>query len=147
GEVVDRKDLSPYQTQWVLPHVRDELGALWQQADGELERALAPYCRYCSPRQLSLLAARRLLALFPKQLGPTIVGRFAAGDHLFVEAVVTPDADAHVFDLTVEDVHEYLVYHHVTHNSGGTTRRAAKMVVLDLDHPDIEEFVNWKVTE
>ncbi len=31
--------------------------------------------------------------------------------------------------------------------SGGTTRRAAKMVCLDLDHPDIEEFVAWKVTE
>ena len=30
--------------------------------------------------------------------------------------------------------------------SGGTTRRAAKMVALDLDHPDIEEFVNWKVS-
>ncbi len=31
--------------------------------------------------------------------------------------------------------------------SGGTTRRAAKMVVLDLDHPDIEDFINWKVKE
>ncbi|TAJ08786.1 MAG: vitamin B12-dependent ribonucleotide reductase [Nitrospirae bacterium] len=31
--------------------------------------------------------------------------------------------------------------------SGGTTRRAAKMVCLDLDHPDIEEFVDWKVVE
>jgi len=31
--------------------------------------------------------------------------------------------------------------------SGGTTRRAAKMVCLDLDHPEIETFVNWKVEE
>ncbi len=31
--------------------------------------------------------------------------------------------------------------------SGGTTRRAAKMVTLDMDHPDIEEFVEWKVRE
>ncbi len=31
--------------------------------------------------------------------------------------------------------------------SGGTTRRAAKMVCLDLDHPDVEEFVSWKVRE
>jgi ribonucleoside-diphosphate reductase alpha chain len=31
--------------------------------------------------------------------------------------------------------------------SGGTTRRAAKMVVVDADHPDIEDFVGWKVTE
>ncbi len=31
--------------------------------------------------------------------------------------------------------------------SGGTTRRAAKMVVVDVDHPDIEEFVSWKVKE
>jgi len=31
--------------------------------------------------------------------------------------------------------------------SGGTTRRAAKMVVVDVDHPDIEHFINWKVIE
>jgi ribonucleoside-diphosphate reductase alpha chain len=31
--------------------------------------------------------------------------------------------------------------------SGGTTRRAAKMVIVDTDHPDIEDFINWKVIE
>ena len=31
--------------------------------------------------------------------------------------------------------------------SGGTTRRAAKMVIVDVDHPDIEQFINWKVIE
>ncbi len=31
--------------------------------------------------------------------------------------------------------------------SGGTTRRAAKMVIVDVDHPDIEAFIGWKVRE
>ena len=31
--------------------------------------------------------------------------------------------------------------------SGGTTRRAAKMVCLDMDHPEIVDFINWKVRE
>jgi len=31
--------------------------------------------------------------------------------------------------------------------SGGTTRRAAKMVILNVDHPDIEKFIDWKVNE
>jgi len=31
--------------------------------------------------------------------------------------------------------------------SGGTTRRAAKMVTLDIDHPDVEQYINWKVEE
>ena len=31
--------------------------------------------------------------------------------------------------------------------SGGTTRRAAKMVTVDIDHPDIEKYIDWKVQE
>ncbi|TXM69611.1 adenosylcobalamin-dependent ribonucleoside-diphosphate reductase [Methylobacterium sp. WL120] len=31
--------------------------------------------------------------------------------------------------------------------SGGTTRRAAKMVIVDVDHPDVEAFIDWKVEE
>ncbi len=31
--------------------------------------------------------------------------------------------------------------------SGGTTRRAAKMVCLDIDHPEVEDFISWKATE
>src|SRR5215467_7919915 len=31
--------------------------------------------------------------------------------------------------------------------SGGTTRRAAKMVIVDVDHPDIEQYIDWKVRE
>ncbi|MGY2048743.1 vitamin B12-dependent ribonucleotide reductase [Methylobacterium sp. JK268] len=31
--------------------------------------------------------------------------------------------------------------------SGGTTRRAAKMVIVDIDHPDVESFIDWKVKE
>ena len=31
--------------------------------------------------------------------------------------------------------------------SGGTTRRAAKMVIIDIDHPDVEKFIEWKAKE
>ncbi len=31
--------------------------------------------------------------------------------------------------------------------SGGTTRRAAKMVIVDIDHPEIEDYIHWKVKE
>ena len=34
-----------------------------------------------------------------------------------------------------------------TVKSGGTTRRAAKMVIVDIDHPEIEDFIKWKAKE
>jgi len=144
---VARKADSPYETQWVLPYVAAEIDALWQKASPTLRRALAPYSRYARPRSLSLLRASALMARFGDALTGSIIERFAAGNVAFQRVRVESAGEGPVFDLTVEDAHEYSVHGLVTHNSGGTTRRAAKMVILDLDHPDVEEFIDWKMHE
>jgi len=57
----------------------------------------------------------------------------------------TPD------DKSPESGHNFVIWCKQTATGSGivvfNTRRAAKMVVLDLDHPDIEDFINWKVVE
>ena len=51
------------------------------------------------------------------------------------------------YDFTVPGIHAFVSNGIVSHNSGGKTRRAAKMVILDADHPDVIEFIDSKVNE
>ena len=70
-------------------------------------------------------------------------------DHYLWDEVVTArDAGmALTYDFTVPGVHAFVSNGIVSHNSGGKTRRAAKMVILDADHPDVIEFIDSKVNE
>ncbi len=83
----------------------------------------------------------------------------SAANHrvLWVETVGEMDVyDVEVDCPTPDDKsptsgHNFVIWPKLTHTGSGVvvfnTRRAAKMVVLDLDHPDIEEYVQWKQVE
>ena len=132
---------------WTLLGSDVALDELFHEGDAAETTMSPPYGRYASPPGVSVVAAKQLRAGGVDLLERPEVTAFAEATTMWVSVTVEPAGETHVYDIEIDDTHEYLAQGLRTHNSGGTTRRAAKMVILNLDHPEIEEFIWCKVEQ
>jgi ribonucleoside-diphosphate reductase alpha chain len=145
-------DKRPFEQRWILPYPEKDLEIVYQSIPNEtryfFRRLTSKYFRETVGKtNFNRFRANYLLSKFPF-LENTFIGYFAKND-VYYEKIkeIKFFGEEETYDIFVPNVNEYLVKNIVVHNSGGATRRAAKMVILNADHPEIMDFIRVKAEE